>query len=272
MTMLLQRMMNDNYVIVQIASSLDPGREVPVQLPQETMIRLVDASGIRVSMPFTVPAAPGPATVFFRANGTNDPTSCGTPPVIPRVTINNCNLTINGITEVFSMVLNAWIPFQDPTLLVIPAANGSRTASFPAGTRIRLNYSGDTTDSFLVPSQNTTVSFLRDGGTPSTSEVCKAVPPPPTPPVEVSIIINNCYNRSLNVQQFQNGVWVNVESSTGFQLQVPAFGSNPLNDRDEGTMIRLVNPAGTLPIIETSAVTVTNTSPFKVLFRTDEST
>ena len=182
--MIIQRLMDGNYVTVQTASPLNPNSSVTVQLPQGTMIRLIDISGTRVSGIFTVPAGPGPATVFFRSDGTNNPNSCGIsppPPVNSRVTVNNCNTIKNGLLEVFNGSTGQWISFIDPSTgqSVIISLSSNRTVFIPAGTNIRINYgSGDITQPFTVPNQATVNVYFLPDGTPSTSQICPVLTPP----------------------------------------------------------------------------------------------
>ncbi len=270
-TMFTHRLVNGNYVTVVQGSIASMGM-ISIGIPQGSMIRLEDSLGIRKSQSFTVPPAPGPVTVFFRADGTNDPTSCGTAPIIPRVTINNCNLIVDGTTQVFNVVSQTWINFQNPdtkTSLIIPAANGSGTASFPAGTSIRLSYfSSDipttTTDPFTVLSQATVnVSFLPSGA-PSTTLVCPALPPPTF--MSVAVTMNNCFGQQLNVQHFVDTVWVNLPPGPigGGTVFIPGGGRINIV-LDSGIQLRLAS-ADTPPSITSGSSTVPDTSSTATIF------
>ncbi len=174
-TMVINQLLNGGFINVPTVTPLNPRGSVTIQISQGALIRLSDTNGIRVSNPYIVPTAPGPVTVFFEADGTNNPTSCGVMPIIPRVTINNCNTNFDGILEVLDIIIGQWVTFTDPLtgqIVTIPRS-GSRTVSIPANTNIRLNYGGNNvTQSFTIPNQATVSVYFLPNGIPSTSQIC----------------------------------------------------------------------------------------------------
>lgn len=240
---------------------------IQIGLPQGTIIRLIDSDSIRISDDYTIGMAPGPETVFFTADGKNNPSACGTAPTLPIVTINNCNARF-GTIEVFRTDTDIYAPLKG--IPRIPGNGGSATVTLPDGTRIRLDYgpNNDPSSPFSIPNQETVnVSFL-DDGTPSTDQMCPTAPPP-----VILVIINmfNCYTQNLFAQELKNNVWTNILDT------VPPGGVPPplvvdansigLAAINNGTQIRLVNDD--MSIISAIFTVPNTTSISKVFFRTD---
>ncbi len=259
-TMTINQIIDSVPIVVPTTSPLDSGTYATIQISKGASIMLFDMNRIRVSNTYIVPEDEGPLTVYFRADNSIDFDSCGITPIIPRVTINNCNTNFNGTLEVVNELTGLWVTFNDPTgqPVIIPRSGGSRTFSLPVNTKIRLNYGDNNiTQSFLVSNPSIVNVFFLPNGTASTSQVC---------PILLSlkssnVTINNCFNSNLNLQSSTDGkTWKTINGTT-----VNAKSSSTVS-MEQGLFIRLANSNETTT---SGTFTVPNTATSTVFFQSN---
>ncbi len=259
-TMTINQIIDSVPIVVPTTSPLDSGTYATIQISKGASIMLFDMNRIRVSNTYIVPEDEGPLTVYFRADNSIDFDSCGITPIIPRVTINNCNTNFNGTLEVVNELTGLWVTFNDPTgqPVIIPRSGGSRTFSLPVNTKIRLNYGDNNiTQSFLVSNPSIVNVFFLPNGTASTSQVC---------PILLSlkssnVTINNCFNSNLNLQSSTDGkTWKTINGTT-----VNAKSSSTVS-MEQGLVIRLAHSNETTT---SGTFTVPNTATSTVFFQSN---